>query len=99
VARPTLRQPSARPYSISDAARQQLDGLVDRIQARPGDLIDVREFVERQQTLDVKQVVRTLPEGLSEDDLAGISALVRGNPANGSAVTPVNPECWSREQI
>ncbi len=71
MARPALRQPSAHPYSISDAASQQLDGLVDRIQARPGDLIDVREFVELQQTLDVKKVVRTLPEGLSEDDLAG----------------------------
>jgi hypothetical protein len=71
VARPASRQSSAHPYAISDAAGQQLDGLVDRIQARPGDLIDVREFVERQETLDVKQVVRTLPEGLSEDDLAG----------------------------
>ena len=60
------------PYSLPDESRSRLDGLVDRIQARPGDLIDLQEFIERQQSLNVREVLRTLPEGLSEDDLAGI---------------------------
>ena len=60
------------PYSISDSSKGKLDGLVDRIEADQGDLINLREFEERQQSLDVRQVIRTLPEGLDEDDLAGI---------------------------
>ena len=68
MANPALKS----TYSISDSSTRRLEGLVDRIQARPGDLIDVNEFVQRQQTLDVKEVVRTLPEGLDADDLAGI---------------------------
>jgi hypothetical protein len=59
-------------YSLPDDAKRRLDVLVDAIEARPGDLIDVREFEERQKTLDVREVLKTLPEGLSEDDLAGI---------------------------
>jgi hypothetical protein len=59
-------------YRIPDDAIVRLDGLVDRIEARQGDLIDVREFEERQRTLNVREVIRTLPEGLDEEDLAGI---------------------------
>jgi hypothetical protein len=68
----STQRPGGPPYSISESARGRLEGLVDRIEAKPGDLIDLREFIERQQTLDVAEVMRMLPEGLNEDDLAGI---------------------------
>ncbi len=68
---PSFRVPNPA-YRITSEAAGRLEGLVDRIEARPGDLIDLHEFKERQQTLNVREVIRTLPEGLSEDDLAGI---------------------------
>lgn len=62
-------------YALPVLAERRLDGLVDRIEAKPGDLIDVREFEERQRNLNVRRVLDTLPEGLSEDDLSGILKL------------------------
>lgn len=62
-------------YALPAETARRLEALVDRIEARPGDLIDIGEFQERQKRLDVKAVLRTLPEGLSEDDLAGILKL------------------------
>ncbi len=59
-------------YRISTEATNRLEALVAQIESKPGDLIDVREFEERTKTLDVRQVIKTLPEGLGEEDLAGI---------------------------
>ncbi|MEX2245083.1 MAG: acyl-ACP desaturase [Dehalococcoidia bacterium] len=64
-----------RPYHLPSQVEAKLDALVARIEERPGDLIDVREFEELQQRMDVRDVLRTLPEGLSEDDFAGILKL------------------------
>jgi hypothetical protein len=66
---------TALAYAIPAEAEQRLDKLVDRIAAHPGDMIDVREFQELQSTLNVREVLRTLPEGLSEADFAGILRL------------------------
>jgi hypothetical protein len=62
-------------YAIPDAARAKLDALVDRIEARPGDLIDVTEFQALQERMNVRAVLATLPEELSEEDFAGILRL------------------------
>ncbi len=62
-------------YTLPAEAHAKLDALVDSIEHRPGDMIDVREFDELQSRLDVRRVVATLPEGLSEDDFIGILKL------------------------
>jgi hypothetical protein len=62
-------------YSMPTEAVQRLDALVDRIEARPGDLIRPREFEELQPRLAVRRVLGALPDGLSEDDFAGILKL------------------------
>lgn len=62
----------APAYHLAQQDIGKLEGLVAQIEAKPGDLIDLEEFKERQQGLNVREVIRTLPEGLSEDDLAGI---------------------------
>lgn len=62
-------------YSLPADAEARLEALVDRIEAAPGDLIDLASFREMQSRLNVRDVLRTLPQGLSEDDLAGILKL------------------------
>jgi Fatty acid desaturase len=66
---------TTRPYALPASAEAKLDALVDRVEAKPGDMIDVREFRELQERLDVRAVLATLPEGLSEEDFAGILKL------------------------
>ena len=62
-------------YAIPAAAVARLESLVERIEANPGDLIDLHDFEARQRDLDVKQVIQTLREGLTEEDLTGILKL------------------------
>ena len=64
-----------KPYALPAAAVAKLDALVDRIETRPGDMIGAHEFDELQERITVRDVVRTLPEGLTEQDLAGILKL------------------------
>jgi hypothetical protein len=59
-------------YTLGQDALTKLDALVSRIEARPGDMIDVQEFRALQERLNVRSVVTTLPDGLSEEDFAGI---------------------------
>ena len=66
---------STSTYDLPAEAEAKLDALVDRIEARPGDMIDLRAFQELQSRLDVRRCIDTLPEGLTEDDFAGILKL------------------------
>jgi hypothetical protein len=59
-------------YSLPREAEARLDALVDRIEAHPGDTIDLREFQQLQSQLNVRDVLRDLPDGLTEEDFAGI---------------------------
>ena len=65
----------ATVFALGADAVAKLDALVTRIEVRPGDLIDVEEFRILQEQLNVRAVVETLPEGLSEADFAGILKL------------------------
>ena len=56
-------------YAVPDRAIAELEGLVDRIQAAPGRMVDVMSFPEK---LDTRNVLSTLPEGMSEEDFVGI---------------------------
>ncbi|MBF6599382.1 MAG: hypothetical protein IVW36_02595 [Dehalococcoidia bacterium] len=62
-------------YAIPTEAAERLDALVTRIEARPGDMIRAHEFASMQDRLNVRAVIETLPEGLSEDDFAGVLKL------------------------
>jgi hypothetical protein len=62
-------------YALPSEGHARLESLVDRVQAHPGDMIDLREFRELQEHMDVRAVLTTLPEGLSEEDFAGILKL------------------------
>ncbi len=62
-------------YALPPETHARLDALVDRIEARPGDTIDIREFQQLQERMDVRAVIATLPKGLSEEDFAGILKL------------------------
>jgi len=66
---------STAAYALPAEAHARLEALVDRIEAQPGDLIDLRQFQEMQQRLDVGATVAALPAGLSQDDFAGILKL------------------------
>ena len=59
-------------YHVSPGTASSLESLVDRIERAPGDMIDVREFAQRQEALDLERLATTLPAGLSMEDLGGI---------------------------
>ena len=65
----------SQPFSLPAETHAKLDALVARIEARPGDMVGAHEFDELQERIDVRAVLRTLPEGLSEEDFAGILKL------------------------
>ena len=62
-------------YSLPKTAIPKLEGLVDQIVARPGDMIDVKALEAGAEQLDISKVVATLPEGVSEEDFVGILKL------------------------
>lgn len=62
-------------YRLPAGAHAKLDGFVDTIVARPGDMIDIKQFQELQERLNVRAAIATLPEGLGEEDFAGILRL------------------------
>ncbi len=62
-------------YYLPESALPKLEALVDRIEADPGDLIDVKQLHASKEDLDVKKVVETLPEDMTEEDLVGILKL------------------------
>ncbi len=64
-----------KEYTLPAGAHAQLEGLVDQIVDEPGDLIDLRQFQQLQERLNVRETVASLPEGLSEEDFAGILRL------------------------
>ncbi len=66
---------TGQQYALHADALTKLDGLVSRIESRPGDTIDVEEFRALQEQLNVRSVLSRLPDGLSEDDFAGILKL------------------------
>ena len=67
--------PRSPSYRLPAGAVTRLDALVDRIEAEPGDVIDVRQFWALQERVDARAVARQLPEGLTEEDFAGILRL------------------------
>jgi hypothetical protein len=66
---------SKSAYSLPATAGPKLEALVDRIQANPGDIIDVKALKERSVELDIRKTVALLPEGFKEDDLVGMLML------------------------
>jgi hypothetical protein len=59
-------------YAVPATTISALEGLVDRIQANPGKMVDSSTFVTE---LDTKRVLGALPEGMSEDDFIGVIKL------------------------
>jgi hypothetical protein len=62
-------------YFLPESAAAKLDKLVDQIEERPGRLVNPEELRASAASLDVKEVVKQLPEGLTEDDFIGILKL------------------------
>ena len=67
--------PSTSQYYLPPSAAPKLEALVDEIQARPGELIDVNEIRAAGDQLNVREVVDSLPEGFSEEDFVGVLKL------------------------
>ena len=65
----------AATYSLPKTAAPKLEALVDRIVARPGQLIDLKAMEAAPETIDVSAVIKSLPEGLTEEDFVGILKL------------------------
>jgi hypothetical protein len=59
----------------SEETVKTLNLLVERIEANPGRLIDPKEMAEAGETIDVSNVLETLPDGLSQEDFVGILRL------------------------
>ena len=62
-------------YSLPTTAAPKLEALVDDIIARPGDLIDLKAMEAAREGLDVKAVVESLPDHISEEDFVGMLKL------------------------
>lgn len=84
------------PYTLPTPARRALDLLIDRIEARPGDLIDPSELLEQGQVLDVKTVRSHLPPSMSEDDLIGILKLALLTESATDSYAAVIDNCADR---
>jgi hypothetical protein len=59
-------------YAVPPSAIKELEGLVSRIQANPGRMVDTASFPER---VDTRAILNDLPEGMSEDDFVGVIKL------------------------
>jgi hypothetical protein len=73
--RETRAMSSSYSYSLPATAQRALDSLVDRIEARPGALIDPAELLERGRLLDAKAAAVNLPAAMTEEDFIGILKL------------------------
>lgn len=62
-------------YVLPEEATAKLERLVERIEAKPGAFVSPAEVLEAEARINAKAVVKTLPEGLAEDDLVGILKL------------------------
>ncbi|MEX2431562.1 MAG: acyl-ACP desaturase [Dehalococcoidia bacterium] len=62
-------------YYLPESAVPKLEALVDTIEADQGDIIDVNELYAAAEDLNVKEVVETLPDGITEEDLVGMLQL------------------------
>ena len=62
-------------YYLPETAKPKLEGLVDRIVARPGAFLDLNTLKEASAELDLKRVIPTLPETITEEDFVGILKL------------------------
>ncbi|MBM3940026.1 MAG: hypothetical protein FJ318_03855 [SAR202 cluster bacterium] len=62
-------------YVMPEAAIAELESVVAKIEARPGEFVSMAECREAQERLRTKDVVASLPEGLTEEDLVGILKL------------------------
>lgn len=62
-------------YAIPDSAVDNLNRVVDRIESRPGRFVDINELKARSADLDVRRVMETLPDHISESDFVGILRL------------------------
>jgi hypothetical protein len=59
-------------YALPEHAYKRLEKMVDGIEASPGRTIDPHEF---ETSVDTRKALTSLPEGISEDDFAGILKL------------------------
>ncbi len=62
-------------YYLPPGAAPKLEALVSQIEANPGQLVDTREMHESCGDLNVRAVMESLPEDLSEEDFVGILKL------------------------
>ena len=62
-------------YQLPKTAAPKLEALVDQIEARTGDHIDVNEIRANHDRLDIRDVVATLPDGFTENDFVGVLKL------------------------
>ena len=62
-------------YRIPSAATAKLNSLVAEIERNPGKFVPLGEWEEARKNLRMQEVIATLPEGLSKDDLVGILRL------------------------
>ena len=62
-------------YSVPPTAGPKLEALVDQIEANQGELIDLTVLQEAADQLDIRKVIATLPEGVSEEDFVGMMKL------------------------
>ncbi len=63
------------PYSISSDTQAKLEARVDEIEKDQRDKISKQQFTASQENLNIRAVLQTLPEGLTEQDFIGILEL------------------------
>ena len=66
---------STSEYKLPKTAAPKLEALVDAIEARPGELINVNEIRAASDQLNIREVVDHLPDGVSEEDFVGVLRL------------------------
>ena len=62
-------------YSLPPSGIKKLEGLVNQIVANPGRLIDVKQLADAPSELDIRNVIASLPEGITEEDFVGMLKL------------------------
>ena len=60
-------------FSLPAETTAMLERMVDRIEADPGKTIDPKTYDDEIE--DIREVLKTLPEGMSEEDFYGILKL------------------------
>jgi len=79
-------------YYLPPTAAPKLEALVDHIEANRGDLIDLTELDRSSAKLDIRNVMATLPEGITEEDFIGMLKLAMFTEAGTDSYAAVFEE-------